>query len=318
MSHGMKTSEKSTGEASTALTSSVVGSPVSPSPSLAKTVESMTNATCGPRPSVQFASWDPATSSWRTSQGSLLTGTLEPYSETWPKAGTMRSGTLLRLRKSERRTAANASSSWPTPDAGNMNDGEDPEQWAERRTRVRETANNGNGFGRRLPIEARTWPTADANRSSYSNGARGANLREEAALWDTPKASSDKGGSNQRDGQGRLYLDAQARQWPTPRASENEARTTHPTPTQMAGTHGRNLAAESGVWPTPQAADSERASETMMRGNPTLLGASRQAPTTETPGHECSPKCRRLNPLFVEWLQGFPIGHTGSEPSATP
>ena len=41
-------------------------------------------------------------------------------------------------------------------------------------------------------------------------------------------------------------------------------------------------------------------------------------------GHECSPKCRRLNPLFVAWLMGWPggwtqlpSGLTGFEPSAT-
>ena len=27
-------------------------------------------------------------------------------------------------------------------------------------------------------------------------------------------------------------------------------------------------------------------------------------------GHECSPKCRRLNPLFVAWLMGWPGGWT--------
>ena len=27
-------------------------------------------------------------------------------------------------------------------------------------------------------------------------------------------------------------------------------------------------------------------------------------------GHECSPKCRRLNPLFVTWLMGWPGGWT--------
>ena len=27
-------------------------------------------------------------------------------------------------------------------------------------------------------------------------------------------------------------------------------------------------------------------------------------------GHECSEKCQRLNPVFVEWLMGWPIGWT--------
>ena len=41
-------------------------------------------------------------------------------------------------------------------------------------------------------------------------------------------------------------------------------------------------ASGSGSWPTPAAADGARASETMMRGNPTLLGSARAWPTPTT------------------------------------
>ena len=37
---------------------------------------------------------------------------------------------------------------------------------------------------------------------------------------------------------------------------------------------------------------------------------SRLARMTSRPGHQCSPKCRRLNPLFVEKLMGWPGGWT--------
>ena len=37
---------------------------------------------------------------------------------------------------------------------------------------------------------------------------------------------------------------------------------------------------------------------------------SHLAQTTSKPGHTCSPKCRRLNPLFVERLLGWPRGWT--------
>jgi DNA (cytosine-5)-methyltransferase 1 len=43
-----------------------------------------------------FASYDPATSSWRTWQRSLLGGWSE-FSETWPRAGMTRNGTAYRL-----------------------------------------------------------------------------------------------------------------------------------------------------------------------------------------------------------------------------
>jgi len=68
-----------------------------------------------------FANYDPDTSSWRTSQGCLLTGWAE-FSATWPQAGTMRSGRCYRRQMSEHRTYVNESSSphiteFPTPAA---------------------------------------------------------------------------------------------------------------------------------------------------------------------------------------------------------
>jgi len=43
-----------------------------------------------------LASFDPNTSSWRTSQHCLVEG-LAPYSETWPRSGMTRNGTAYRL-----------------------------------------------------------------------------------------------------------------------------------------------------------------------------------------------------------------------------
>jgi len=43
-----------------------------------------------------------------------------------------------------------------------------------------------------------------------------------------------------------------ATNWPTPRASANENRQTKPTPSQLAGKHGMNLATKAAMWPTPQ------------------------------------------------------------------
>jgi hypothetical protein len=63
---------------------------------------------------VSFANYDPATCSWRTSQGSLFGGS-ETFSETWPMTGTTRSGTASRLRPSVPRIYERASGFWPTP-----------------------------------------------------------------------------------------------------------------------------------------------------------------------------------------------------------
>ena len=55
-----------------------------------------------------FASYDPDTSSWKTSQLSLL-GDSTPYSETWPRAGMMRNGTSYRLQPLAPRTSVKES-----------------------------------------------------------------------------------------------------------------------------------------------------------------------------------------------------------------
>ena len=66
-----------------------------------------------------FARYDPASSSWRTSQTSLFGGLTE-YSERLPNSGTMRSGRLYRLPKWEPRTFVAdslSSAGYPTPSA---------------------------------------------------------------------------------------------------------------------------------------------------------------------------------------------------------
>lgn len=50
---------------------------------------------CGLNTSEPFAIFDPASSSWRTSQVSCLTLTWDVYLETWPRAGTMRNGIVF-------------------------------------------------------------------------------------------------------------------------------------------------------------------------------------------------------------------------------
>ena len=82
-----------------------------------------------------FARFDPATSSWKTPQLSLLEGS-EPFSETWPRWGLMRNGVCLEQMKPPSRliaersrlsTTAIESGSWvadraPTPTVcGNYN-----------------------------------------------------------------------------------------------------------------------------------------------------------------------------------------------------
>ncbi len=68
-----------------------------------------------------FAKWNPDSSSWKTSQGSLLEG-LETFSETWPQCGLMLDGKCFQPQTLEPLTLGSEYSSWrgesiPTPSA---------------------------------------------------------------------------------------------------------------------------------------------------------------------------------------------------------
>lgn len=68
-----------------------------------------------------FANYDPVTSSWRTSQLSLLEDSGE-FSETWPRAGMTRSGTAFRLVPLAPLTGGTGSGLWPAPTARDHKD----------------------------------------------------------------------------------------------------------------------------------------------------------------------------------------------------
>lgn len=78
-----------------------------------------------------LATFDPATSSWKTCQlclPGITEGGLEVYSQPLPPSGTMRNGTLYRLAPlrdvylPERHTAALESGLWPTPTSRDYKD----------------------------------------------------------------------------------------------------------------------------------------------------------------------------------------------------
>jgi hypothetical protein len=68
-----------------------------------------------------FANYDHASSSWRTSQRSLIEG-WTVFSETWPRSGTMRNGIAYQLPALVPLTDEIASGYWPTPSARDWKD----------------------------------------------------------------------------------------------------------------------------------------------------------------------------------------------------
>ena len=240
---------------------SSAASPVSLSPRPESSEELMIRAISGPKSIESFARYDPGSRSWRTYRASFTEPTGEPYSETWPRAGSMSGGTVCRRAPLVPLTGGTGSGySWPTPA---MADGE----------RASETYMGGNST--LLGAARRLWPTPDTNSSTYS-------LPAQVQNWPTPRATDgEKGGPNQRGGKGDPMLPSAVHQWPTPRTSDSNGPGIH-------GTGGQDL----------------RTTVDGLQGreNPSTSGKPRG----------------RLNPQWVESLMGLPQGWTVLEPLEMP
>jgi hypothetical protein len=208
----------------------------------------------------------------------------------------------LQRRKSARPTGANDSSSWLTP-------------------RAQETSEKRETFVRR-----------NGDRTDQCFGS----LTAQTALWPTATATDgSKGGPNSRHGSGSLHLPSAAvqQQWYTPNVPnggrvnpkemsvtgalpngkkrqvglENQAIQIWPTPRACSGkrSSGANRTELMRSWATPTTRDWKDGAATADVKTNCLLG--RQAPRSMSDGTE-SPLT--LNPLFVEWLMGWPIGWT--------
>jgi hypothetical protein len=163
----------------------------------------------------------------------------------------MRAGRVYALPTSELRIGETGCSStrgglWPTPDASGANDGEDVEAWEARRERVKETGQNGNGFGTPLAMAVRLWPTARAR--DYKGPGYADDLPTAAAkTWPTPTAgdSKDSGAALYSTESGRhsgtTLTDAVRGKWATPTARDAKG----PGPTHTKG--GRDLATDVGT-----------------------------------------------------------------------
>ena len=170
------------------LTLFAVDSLANPSASPGRSSRRPTSGGSGQPSRASFASYDPATSLWRTFQGSLFEE-WETYSETWPASGMTRNGTAYQRPTSAPRISASGSGLLPTPSA------------------VSYGTNQGGGMGRVGPV-----------RPSLDTMAR-------HNLWPTPKGSAANYGRPRENDWGDLQ--AAVLQWPTPRASDGAGASSH-------------------------------------------------------------------------------------------
>ena len=155
--------------------SSVVASPAKTSPLLARALGLREAARAYGRSTPDLlASFDPATSSWRTSQHCLVEG-LTVFSETWPRSGSMRNGTAYQRQPLVPLTKGTESGLWPTPTKVYTREKWTAEQLADRQAQVKaETLakgkhHTGNGFGLNLAQAVRLWPTP--TKRDYRSGS---------------------------------------------------------------------------------------------------------------------------------------------------
>jgi len=136
-------------------------------------------------------------------------------------------------------------------------------------------ASGGLGFSR--------WPTMRvvASRDVCRDRGKG-NLGEVAAMW--PAAKATQAGSLNRSSSGGPPQDLAltAKGWQTPSAAD------------VLGGH--------------KTRGGKRRGEALLKGQASRF--FRPAPDTQTPGQESLKPARRLNPLFVEWLMGWPLSWT--------
>lgn len=147
-------------------------------------------------------------------------------------------------------------------------------------------------------------------------------LQNQARSWPTPTTRDHKGsGTAIERSDGKLRNDmldwVAERFWSTPRASDGEKG----GPNQSFGAGGTPLPAMASQWMTPrshEAGQYQRSRGDKVRTGLPLTGQafSRPDPETSTDGEMPSNERRSLNPLFVEWLMGWPPGWTSFACSA--
>jgi hypothetical protein len=145
-------------------------------------------------------------------------------------------------------------------------------------------------------------------------------LRDDAANWPTPVEDGDR---SKNYAQGGRSLGAESRNWPTPTSDRHGPESKESKDARGSG--GIDLQTATLNWATPTSRDWKDGAcgpETWgEKGENSLLG--RQVQRNVTNGPESSGDGQNslphyLNPAFVEYLQGFPIGWTAFEPLETP
>jgi len=257
-------------------------------------------AVCGEKWHELSVKYDRDSCTWKTAQ-CLWDEDLPESSVTLPKWGMTRNGALFQHKTLERPISGTGfgysqeMQAWPTPRAGdgNRNGSKPQEHW------------NRSFTGNWLRDAVLLYPTpvcVDSGAFFNKSGGKprptlGAMAKHN--LWPTPTRSDATRGTAQNDGRRGKQLVTAVRypetMWPTPTVCGNHNRK------GLSAKSGDGLATFVRKYPTPKAQDSRHALHDRNKCN---LG---EVIAGESNGG-------RLNPDWVEWLMGWPLGWTDLKP----
>ncbi|MDF3823508.1 hypothetical protein P3G55_26790, partial [Leptospira sp. 96542] len=129
-----------------------------------------------------------------------------------------------------------------------------------------------------LESQSKYWATPDCNTSTYSNGMKGPNPREQSSKWPTPMAGMGENSHGQISGDFRRNMDLiLTDNWPTPRGTDG----TKGGPNQAGSKGDLMLPSAAAQWPTPDAAmhGGSNTSQGPAGSRPNITLAAQQWPT---------------------------------------
>lgn len=325
-SRAMPTSGTSTFAASSPSTSSPAASPASPPPS-PDVDEGRPMIGGSGRSSLEpFASYGRDGWSSRTSQASFsLFETEAPssaslpsttYSATWPRAGMTRSGRAFRRQALGPRIIATASGSSPILPTPLVTDSDGGRR-----------SSHGRPDGLQATVQAR-WPTPLTADATGSRGSKGrlrpdegglasAVTRAEWELWPTPKAQPsppDYARASRPQSGGDDLAPAVAREFfLTPHGFGTDGSGGELDAQLRHGPSRRSPDGSPELWPTPRASEWKGTGPIGSSSHQHRLSRSYLDATVQDRDQSSGP----LNPPWVEWLMGWPVGATDCGHSAT-
>jgi hypothetical protein len=267
-----------------------------------------TQGTYGHSSTTTYEQLDLFAASLRTSKDTSALD-CETSLQTWKALVTKRRGEYSARLKSARRTRESEFTFWPTPVA--QDDNKSPEAHMAMKQRMK--------GGPRYKatslqvmvkgVERGLWPTPRANdaekRGNFDTTNPRNGLPAAAKQWPTPTASDSEGGPRQQDGKrGRALKDLPQQTWPTPTTQDSDKATK-----KMRRYHQNSLtAAAHTTWPTPSATDHKGGYQGGRIRNGKISKDRLDVAVQHTDNQ--SQSAGQLNPTWVEWLMGLPLGWT--------